>query len=691
LEASQAELQRAQTVSKVGSWVYDIAADTMRLSSQTAHIFGLSEGIVGNHDTYLERVHPDDRQALDLAWQSALAGEVFDHEHRIFVRGAVRWIRQKAEFTFGPDGKATSAVGVTQDVTERKHAQSALEESEERYRTLTEWSPDAILVHRMGRVLYVNSAAVRLFAAATAEDLLGKHTPALIHPDYRAQQFARMEQINNKAVIKPLVQSRFLRLDGSAIDVEVQGTAIVYDGEPAIHVSIRDITERKKSEERINELAFYDQLTGLPNRTFLLERLKQCMSASARSLNYAALLFIDLDDFKKLNDTLGHDMGDVLLKQVAQRLAACVRAEDTVGRLGGDEFVVLLENLGTIDADAAQQTEVAGEKIRVVLSQLYQLGDTPYHCTPSIGATVFMGQNSTVDNLLKQADLAMYKSKAAGRNALRFFNVEMERSVMARAALERDLRAAVRQQQFVLHYQPQITGDGVVTAAEVLVRWQHPQRGMVSPADFIPLAEETGLIVSLGAWVLETACAQLARWSQQPALAHLTISVNVSARQFHQSNFVPEVMSILDRTGARPDRLRLELTESLLVAQIDDVIEKMRLLKNCGVGFSLDDFGTGYSSLFYLSQLPLDELKIDRSFVMGIESRDDAVAICAATISLAHSLKLKVVAEGVETQAQRYFLQTVHRCDYLQGYLFSRPIPVHEFEEFVVRKGKRTH
>jgi EAL domain-containing protein (putative c-di-GMP-specific phosphodiesterase class I) len=262
---------------------------------------------------------------------------------------------------------------------------------------------------------------------------------------------------------------------------------------------------------------------------------------------------------------------------------------------------------------------------------------------------------------------------------------------MARAALENDMRVALKEQQFTLHFQPQIMGDGVVIAAEVLLRWQHPQRGMISPADFIPLAEDTGLIVPLGAWVLETACTQLARWADRPEMAHLTVSVNVSARQFHQSNFVPLVQSILERTGAKPQKLRLELTESMLVAQIDEVIEKMGLLKNSGVGFSLDDFGTGYSSLSYLSQLPLDELKIDRSFVMGIESRGDAAAICAATISLAHSLKLKVVAEGVETQAQRYFLQTVHRCDYLQGYLYSRPVPVHEFEEFVARKGKRTH
>ncbi|MEY3445402.1 MAG: hypothetical protein RIR45_157 [Pseudomonadota bacterium] len=685
LELSKAELNRAQAVANVGSWVYDLGADTMRLSTQTSRIFGLPADVVGNRDSYLARVHPDDRSTVDACWQEALQGHVFDVEHRIIVGEATRWIRQKAEMAFAPDGRALSAVGITQDISDRKQAQAALQDSEERFRTMTERSPEPILVQRLGVVLYVNAAAMQMFGAQSAHDLEGKATQELVHPDFRTQQQNRMDLISAKSQLAPMMESRFLRLDGTAIDVEVQGTAIVYGGEAAIHVSIRNITERKKAEARINELAFFDQLTGLPNRTFLLERLRKTMAASARSGSYCALLFIDLDDFKKLNDTMGHDMGDVLLRQVAQRLSTCVRADDTVGRLGGDEFVVLLENLGLMENEAAKQTEAAGEKIRNVLNQTYSLNEMPYDSTPSIGATLFTGQSATVDDVLKQADLAMYRSKAAGRNVLRFFNTEMERSVMARAALEAALREAVHKQQFLLHYQPQITREGRVVGAEALARWQHPQRGLVLPGEFISLAEDTGLIVPLGRWVLEAACVQLALWAGQADKAELTVSVNVSARQFHQADFVEQIMAVLEQTGARPHLLRLELTESVLVAHIDEVIAKMRALKERGVGFSLDDFGTGYSSLSYLSQLPLEELKIDRSFVMGLETSDEAVVICAATISLAHSLKLKVVAEGVETEAQRYFLQTVHRCDYLQGYLFSKPLALPDFEKFMAR------
>jgi diguanylate cyclase (GGDEF)-like protein/PAS domain S-box-containing protein len=685
LEASKAELHQAQAVAKVGSWVFELVTDTLRMSAETCRIFGLAEGSRGSLDAYLAGVHPDDRGAVDHAWQAALTGRAFDHEHRILVGDTIRWVRQKAVLEFTPDGAPLRALGIAQDITERKQAQLALQDSEERYRTMIEWSPEPVLVHRLGKILYANSAASKLFGASDVQSLLGKFTFELIHPDFLESQAERMRSINDHAPIKPMVESRFLKLDGAAIDVEVQGTSIVYDGESAIHVSIRDITDRKQAEEKIRELAFYDQLTGLPNRTLLLERLRQTKSASSRSGNYGALLFIDLDNFKTLNDTLGHDMGDVLLKQVAHRLAACVRAEDTLGRLGGDEFVVLLANLSTSKGEAVKQAEAAGEKIRVALNQSYPLGHITYHSTPSIGATLFMGYDASVDSLLKQADLAMYKSKAAGRNALRFFNPAMEAAVMARAALEADLRVALREQQFLLHYQAQIAGEGVVVGAEVLVRWQHPQRGLVPPAEFIPLAEDAGLILPLGLWVLETACAQLTRWAAQAELAELTLAVNVSARQFRQPDFVEQIQAVLRRTGANPQRLKLELTESLLLSNVEDVIAKMSALKEDGIGFSLDDFGTGYSSLAYLSRLPLDQLKIDRSFVMNIESSDNAVAICAATISLAHGLKLKVVAEGVETEAQRYLLQTVHHCDLIQGDLFSRALPLAEFESYAAR------
>ncbi|HXP97981.1 MAG TPA: EAL domain-containing protein [Telmatospirillum sp.] len=442
--------------------------------------------------------------------------------------------------------------------------------------------------------------------------------------------------------------------------------------------------ERRKAQEKITELAFFDQLTGLPNRILLIDRLKQAVNS--RSERYGALLFIDLDDFKTLNDTLGHDKGDLLLKQVAERLTASVRTEDTVARFGGDEFVLVLPSLNEVEADAAAHVETVGEKVLAALNQLYALGDVAYRCTPSIGVTLFKGQAVSVDDLLKQADLAMYKSKAAGRNTIRFFDPAMQAAVIERVSLEADLNEGLQQGQFSLHYQPQIVGDeGGVVGAEVLLRWRHPDRGMVSPAEFIPVAEETGLILPLGEWVLETACRQLAAWARQPDMAHLTLAVNVSARQFHEADFVSQVMAVIERTGANPQRLKLELTESLLVANVQDIIEKMVALKAKGTNFSLDDFGTGYSSLSYLKRLPLEQLKIDQSFVRDVLTDPNDAAIARTIVALAQSLGLGVIAEGVETEEQRDFLAGLG-CHAYQGYFFSRPLTLETFEDFVREK-----
>ena len=442
-----------------------------------------------------------------------------------------------------------------------------------------------------------------------------------------------------------------------------------------------DITERKLAEERINELAFYDQLTQLPNRTLLLDRLRQSMSASGRTHTQGALLLIDLDDFKSLNDTLGHDMGDLLLRQVAQRLASCVRACDTVARLGGDEFVVMLVNLSSATSEAGRQAEHVAEKIIATLNEPYQLNDVLYHSTPSIGITLFGARVAEIEAVLKQADLAMYRAKASGRNALCFFDPDMETAVMKRTALERDLRGALQGGQLSLHYQPQLA-SGQLLGAEALLRWEHPRRGMISPAEFIPLAEETGLIIPLGHWVMQTACAQLAAWAADPALSRLSIAVNVSVKQFLQADFVERLLDTVAATRANPQRLKLELTESLLVSNVEAVVEKMFALRAKGVGFALDDFGTGYSSLSYLKRLPLDQLKIDQSFVRDLLVDPNDAAIVRTITALAQNLGLGVIAEGVETQAQLDFLAHVG-CHAYQGYLFSRPQPIALFERFV--------
>jgi diguanylate cyclase (GGDEF)-like protein len=391
------------------------------------------------------------------------------------------------------------------------------------------------------------------------------------------------------------------------------------------------------------------------------------------------LLFIDLDNFKTLNDTLGHDKGDLLLQQVARRLTACVREGDTVARLGGDEFMVILEDLSKRAHEAAAQTETIGEKILYALNLPYDLSGHEFHSTPSIGVALFTNHQNSIDELMKRADLAMYQAKAAGRNTLRFFDPEMQAVVNARAGLEKDLRNGLQQNQLRLYYQAQVDSKGTLTGAEALVRWQHPERGLVSPAEFIPLAEETGLILPLGHWVLETACHQLASWAAAENTSRLTIAVNVSARQLHQADFVAQVMAVLKATGASPHALKLELTESLLLDDIEEIILKMAELKAMGVGFSLDDFGTGYSSLSYLKRLPLDQLKIDQSFVRDLLTDPNDAAIARTVIALTQSFGLSVIAEGVETAEQRDFLAS-QGCHAYQGYFFGRPLPLADFE-----------
>ncbi|MEN9374181.1 MAG: hypothetical protein RIR79_1733 [Pseudomonadota bacterium] len=459
-------------------------------------------------------------------------------------------------------------------------------------------------------------------------------------------------------------------------------------GEAMLQINAQDISQRKAVEEEVRQLAFYDPLTQLPNRRLLLDRLQQALRASHRNphnphnLHLGALLFIDLDNFKMLNDTLGHDMGDRLLQQVALRLLSCIRPCDTVARLGGDEFVIMLENLSDVPLEAIVQTEVVGNKILTVLNQPYDLTDQPYHCTASLGATLFGNEQNnaqnSVDELMKRADLAMYESKSVGRNTMRFFDPQMLANIQARAALEADLRRGLLNQEFVLYYQSQVNESNRIIGVEALVRWKHPTRGFMSPATFIPLAEETGLISPLGFWVLETACQQLAKWAEQPQTADFMVSVNVSAIQFRQSDFVEHVLALVHRTGANPCQLKLELTESLLLDNVEDIIAKMTALKAWGIGFALDDFGTGYSSLSYLKRLPLDQLKIDQTFVRDLLTDPNDAVIARTIIVLAHSMGLSVIAEGVETQAQRDCLANAG-CRAYQGYLFGKPMPPEAF------------
>ena len=442
--------------------------------------------------------------------------------------------------------------------------------------------------------------------------------------------------------------------------------------------TINDITLSNAAKEKIKNLAYYDQLTLLPNRRLLMDRLTLAKASSMRNGNEGAILFLDLDYFKKLNDTLGHDMGDLLLQEVAKRLSTCVRENDTVARLGGDEFVVMLEGLDPQPVAAAAQAEVVARKIIVALGRPYQLDTHEYHITPSIGITLFNQHSSGMDALIGEADIAMYQAKKEGRNTLRFFSQNMQDAINIRAVLENDLRKALDGGEFQLYYQIQVDNQNRPSGAEALIRWIHPERGFLLPSQFIHLAEEVNLVETIGEWVLETACAQLKLWQDNALTRELVLSVNVSTKQFRNTNFTSQVKDIANRHAINPKLLILEVTESVLLEDVDAAIDCITVLKEIGVQFALDDFGTGYSSLQYLNQLPLCQLKIDQSFVSNIMTGRN-ITIINTIIDMSKNLGISVIAEGVETNEQRQILQN-SGCLHYQGYLFSKPIPVDQFE-----------
>ena len=446
-----------------------------------------------------------------------------------------------------------------------------------------------------------------------------------------------------------------------------------------------EIAARKEAEEEIRSLAFYDVLTGLPNRRLLMDRLSLALSLSQRSRQFGAVLFLDMDNFKTLNDTLGHDYGDLMLVEVAERIKSCVRDADTVARFGGDEFVVLLEDVDVQSTLALEKIALIAEKIREILALPYLLSDREHHSSPSIGVSLYLGHEESIDSLLKHADMAMYEAKAAGKNTVRFFDPAMQKTVEAHAVLERDLRFAITGGQLCLHYQAQMDSNLKVSGAEALVRWMHPVRGMVFPGEFIPLAEEGALIFEIGEWVLDTACRQLVAW--QSHAQNLSVSVNVSAQQFKRADFVERVAAVLRAHQVETSGLKLELTESVVLSdavEVADVVAKMRALKELGVKLSLEDFGTGYSSLSYLKQLPLDQIKIDQSFVRHIATDSNDAVMIKTIIDLAQNFDLDVIAEGVETEDQLVFLKQ-HGCKAYQGYLFGRPVPIEEFDKLLER------
>ncbi len=453
-------------------------------------------------------------------------------------------------------------------------------------------------------------------------------------------------------------------------------------------IAVSDISERMASQQKIEHLAFYDNLTNLPNRRLLLDRIEQVMAMTKRSHKHSALMFVDLDNFKVLNDTQGHDVGDLLLKTVADRLRELVRQEDTVSRLGGDEFVVLYNNLSDNETEANHEAQRLADKLLQKLNKDYPLTKSAYRITPSIGVTLFSGDKTSVDELLKQADIAMYETKASGRNGVRFFDPAMQAKVNLKAELERDIRKGIELEEFEIFYQSQVDHRGYVFGAEALIRWNHPRRGLLMPGQFMETVEQSEMIYDVGAWIVETACKQLNEWRSNPLYDQLKLSINVSSRQFGHEFFVDQIRSVIAESGADATKLKIELTETVLIQDVDHVIDKMTDLKRLGVDFVLDDFGTGYSSLAYLKKLPIDQLKIDRSFVRDILIDPNDAAIAQSVIGLSQTLGLSVLAEGVEYIEQRDKLLEMG-CNLYQGYYFSKPVGLEEFE-WLVKKANQT-
>jgi diguanylate cyclase (GGDEF)-like protein/PAS domain S-box-containing protein len=685
LRESMESLKEAQAIGSLGSYVADFTTAMWTSSEVMDQIFGIGKEYSRSVENWLALVHPDDLPCMRAYLNDEILGnkQPFNKEYRIVRRsdGVVRWVHGIGRLELDPQGQPLKLRGVIQDITERKQTQEALRASEELYRTAFQTNPDPITITRMtdGKYVDANNACLHTLGYER-DEVVGHSSLELgIWNDPRDRQLF-LEVIGQDSTCSNL-EVQLKKRNGEVFSAQISASVFELEGIPCLFAITRDISATKRAESKIKRLAFYDSLTDLPNRTLLLDRLQRALAVSARTHRLQVLLFIDLDNFKILNDIYGHHVGDLQLREVAHRLTSCVREADTVARLGGDEFVVLLEDVSETPAEAAIQARIVGEKILSVVSQPYILEGHKHHSAASIGINVFGDKQISTSEVLKQADIAMYQAKSAGRNTMRFFAPDLQAAVNSRARLEEELREALRANQFTLYYQPQVD-RGRVAGAEALIRWNHPSRGLISPAEFIHVAEETGLILPLGEWVLRTACLQIAPWAEREDMAHFKVAVNISARQFRQPDFVGQVLTILDQTKAHPRNLKLELTESMLLDNVEEVIAKMTTLNTYGLSFSLDDFGTGYSSLSYLKRLPLSQLKIDRSFVRDILTDAGSDAIAKSIISLGHALDKSVIAEGVETEEQRQHLAHLG-CHAFQGYLFSPPVPWYEFQQLL--------
>ncbi|TEU00418.1 MAG: EAL domain-containing protein, partial [Dehalococcoidia bacterium] len=625
--------------------------------------------------TLAEELARENTEHKDLSRSRTLELEMFRKD------GSTVWTETTMTFLRNSEGQPVGILGVTRDISERKRAEEALQESETKFRTLAETIAAATFIFQGARFRYVNSATEEL-TGYSREELLTMNFWDMIHPDFREEIRERGLARQRGENVPRRYETKLLTKSGKERWADLTVGVIEFEGKPAVLGTGFDITERRRAEETIRHLAYHDALTDLPNRALFQDRLTIALAQARRKKRMVAVLYLDLDHFKVVNDTVGHGKGDKLLQRVGERLTTLVREGDTVARVGGDEFTLLFPEVAGVE-DAA---EIA-ERVLKAFQQPWTLDGHEFHVTTSVGIAMYPNDGEDAESLLQNADTAMYRAKEQGRNNYQLYTPAMNARIVERLALENSLRSGLERGEFVVYYQPQVNiRTGQVVGLEALLRWQHPERGLVLPAEFIPVAEETGLILPLGEWVLRTACAQNKAW-QEAGLPPLRVAVNLSARQFQQRSLIDMVAQVLQETGMDPHWLALEITEGVAMQDVDFTIAMLRGLREMGIQIAIDDFGTGYSSLSYLKRFPIDAVKIDRSFVRDLTVDPNDAAIATTVITMAHNLKLSVIAEGVETEEQLAFLRR-HRCDEMQGFLFSKAVPAKAIEK-IARTDRR--
>lgn len=677
LRQSQENLAEAQRIASLGSWEWDIVQGDLHWSDGIYRIFGLSpEGFGATYATFLQRVHPDDRTRVQQAVKEALEhGRPYGIDHRI-VRpdGSERVVQERGEVTYDADGNAVRMVGTVQDITDQKLAELRLHQAAKVFENTSE---GVMITDADQRIMAVNQAFTRI--TGYGEDEVRGREPAILRSgrhddDYYRRMWAA---IQTSGRWQGEIWNR--RKDGADYP-EWLNISVVRDDAGAIinYIGVfADITSIKEAQDKLEYTAHHDALTGLPNRVLFRDRLEQALAMSRRNGGGVAVLFVDLDRFKVINDTLGHEAGDLLLQEVARRLISCMREEDTVARMGGDEFVVIQKGVVQPEDAALLATRMLAE-----INRPFSLAGHEIMTSLSIGISLYPQDGEDVSALLKNADAAMYRAKEKGRNGYQYYSNEMTAAGIERLELESDLRQALQRDELRVHYQPQVDlATGRIVGAEALVRWQHASRGMIPPSVFIPMAEDSGMIGQIGEWVLNTACTDAKAW-QTAGLPGLRMAVNVSGRQVGIDHMVDKVAAALKNSGLAPQFLEIEVTESVVMQDASRAISTLNALRDMGVTLAIDDFGTGYSSLSYLKRFPLNKLKIDKSFIDGMVDDPDDAAIVMAIIAMAQSLRHTVIAEGVETEAQAERLRA-YGCDEMQGYLFSRPLPGDQFVELL--------